>query len=230
MGKSTFVDRKFTFCPSFDGVPLKDLFVQCPDCTRFFTACCGHRDQYLPEDGPNLCHHTRLAFTDGACSNNGRYGAQSGLGVTIGHDDDYCWSIPVDDTVDFGGARTNQRAELLAAIEGLKKLNEPRDMEEHFALVNDRMDDDDDDMERFCYVVATDSEYVVKGITEWFPSWRNRGWRTSEGKKPANLDLFLQLDDLTSGLEQDRILVGFLHIRREFNQKADDLAKRAVYN
>ncbi|KDR79284.1 hypothetical protein GALMADRAFT_93193 [Galerina marginata CBS 339.88] len=226
MGKSAIDNRKFSFCPSFDRVPLDDLFVQCPDCTRFYAACCLE----LTEDAPKVCHHTRLAFTDGACSNNGRQGAQAGLGITIGDDDDYCWSIPVDDIVDFGGLRTSQRTELLAAIEGLKKLEEVNEMAGHGASTNDRMDDDDDDAERVCYVVVTDSDYVVTGITEWFPSWRKRRWRTSGGKKPANLDLFLKLDDLVSSLEQDGIAVGFLHIPREFNQKADELAKRAVYN
>ena len=67
-----------------------------------------------------------------------------------------CWNITVDDTVDPGAARTNQRAELLAAIAGLNKLKE--------SYEEDRGE----------YIVVTDSEYVVKGITEWFPTWRVR--------------------------------------------------------
>lgn len=81
--------------------------------------------------------------------------------------DEYSWSIPVDDTVD-PGPRTNQRAELLAAIEGLKKLHECNERHKKSAM---RHKDKDDDR---LYIVVTDSEYVVKGITEWFPTWRVR--------------------------------------------------------
>ena len=58
------------------------------------------------------------------------------------------------DAVDPDAVRTNQRAELLAAIEGLKKLEENRFEPVHTCIV------------------ITDSAYVVKGITEWFPTWR----------------------------------------------------------
>ena len=42
--------------------------------------------------------------------------------------------------------------------------------------------------------VHTDSEYVVRGITEWVPNWKARGWRTADRKPVKNQDLWEQLD------------------------------------
>jgi len=84
--------------------------------------------------------------------------------------DEYSWSIPVDDTMD-PAPRTNQRAELLAAIEGLKKLhkcNVDENPRRHKKSATRHKEGG------YLYIVVTDSEYVVKGITEWFPTWRVR--------------------------------------------------------
>ena len=127
----------------------------------------------------NSCHHFQLVFVDGACSNNGRDNAKAGLGITIGNDEEYCWSIAVEDAVDPDGPRINQRAELLAAIEGLKQLDNVNRIQaiykatgkgdSHYKLARRHTDD-----QRSTYIVVADSEYVVKGITEWFPTWRVR--------------------------------------------------------
>jgi len=130
----------------------------------------------------------------------------------------------VTDAVDPAAPRTNQRAELLAAIEGLKKLEEDRFEEEHHTSTT-RVHPKEKHRE---YIVVTDSEYVVKGITEWFPTWRSRRWRTSSGKEPTNLDLFLKLDEEVTKLEQDRVAVGFWRVPRAFNVVADGLAKLAT--
>jgi len=123
---------------------------------------------YAPEE--RVCHHLQLVFTDGACSNNGQgYVARAGLGIVIGGDD-FSWSITVDDTLD-SAPRTNQRAELLAAIQALKKLEQVHrscsDIENHRKAAARRAIANED--YRATYIVVTDSEYVVKGITEWFP-------------------------------------------------------------
>ncbi len=160
MGKSLNIEqRKFTFCPTLTTHPLDRLIVECSFCGRFFAACCQH----------DCCHHFRLVFTDGACSNNGKVYAKAGLGISMGGDE-YSWSIPVDDAIDHRGPRTNQRAELLAAIEGLKKLHQLSSAEgDHEKLARRHKAKDPSE-----YIVVTDSEYVTKGITEWFPVWRVR--------------------------------------------------------
>lgn len=66
---------------------------------------------------------------------------------------------------------TNNRMELTAAIQALESLREP------------------------CAVTLhTDSTYVMKGLTEWLPGWKRRGWRTADGKAVKNQDLWERLD------------------------------------
>ena len=99
--------------------------------------------------------------------------------MTIGDDEEHCWSIAVQEALDPDGPRTNQRAELLAAIEGLKKLQDVNRIE----AINEALGKGDShpksarrhtDNPHSTYIVASDSEYVVKGITEWLPAWRVR--------------------------------------------------------
>ena len=131
---------------------------------RFFVRCHRHQDQTRP------CHHFRVVYTDGACANNGTSGAVSGIGiafVTSEGEEGHQFSIPVDDNIDPGGKRTSQRAELLAALEGLKKIGD-RDAG-FFAYTSKTRPEGTDAPE---IVITTDSEYVVKGMTEWFPTWK----------------------------------------------------------
>jgi len=57
---------------------------------------------------------------------------------------------------------------------------------------------------------------------------QSKAWRTSSGKRPTNLDLFLKLDEVTTDLEKDGVAVGFWHVPRAYNHKADGLAKLAT--
>lgn len=66
---------------------------------------------------------------------------------------------------------TNNRMELTAAIMALESLRRDCDVTLH-----------------------TDSTYVMRGITEWLASWRQRGWRTAAGKPVRNADLWRRLD------------------------------------
>ena len=69
---------------------------------------------------------------------------------------------------------TNNRMELTAAIRSLQALTRP------------------------CTVVLhTDSQYVVKGITEWLPGWKRKGWKNSQGKPVENRELWEELDAAT---------------------------------
>ncbi|KIK81608.1 hypothetical protein PAXRUDRAFT_15146 [Paxillus rubicundulus Ve08.2h10] len=85
------------------------------------------------------------------------------------------------------------------------------------------------DWERTVIVVATDSEYVVKGMAEWLPAWKERGWRKADGTRPANLDLFLKLQGEVEAREHELgCKIKFWHVRMEYNQIADGLAKDAA--
>ncbi|THU84680.1 ribonuclease H-like protein, partial [Dendrothele bispora CBS 962.96] len=115
--------------------------------------------------------------------------------------------------------RTSQRAELLGVLAGLDMFT-TLDMEER--LEGDRED--------YGWVICTDSEYVVKGITEYYPAWRANDWmRSNSNEPPANLDLFHKLDATLRNMEERRISVGFWRIPREHNRLADQLAAQGSF-
>ena len=97
---------------------------------------------------------------------------------------------------------TNNRMELRAAIEALEVLKRPCHVELH-----------------------TDSQYVRNGITQWLPLWKARGWRTMTKGAVKNEDLWRRLDEARLRHEVDwRWVRG--HAGHEFNERADQLAKR----
>jgi ribonuclease HI len=158
MGAFTIVERKFTLCPTLSTWPTSDLIVECPNCRRFFLMCCDNFDKNFNMDKP--CYHYPLVFVDGACSSNGKRSAASGPGVALGTIQSTMWSIPVDEDVDAHNPRTNQRAELFAAIEGVKQI-----WRSHIEDGGSANDND-------CLVIVTDSEYVYKGVTLWYSAWQ----------------------------------------------------------
>lgn len=99
---------------------------------------------------------------------------------------------------------TNNRMELTAAIEGLRTLRHPCDVE-----------------------VVTDSEYLKNGITKWIQNWRRRGWKTTEGKPVVNRDLWEELDEL---VECHSVTWSWTkgHASHEDNNRADELATQAA--
>jgi ribonuclease HI len=108
----------------------------------------------------------------------------------------------------YGGepATTNNRMELTAAIQGLSALTRP------------------------CQVrITTDSQYVLKGISQWIVDWKRRGWRTADKKPVKNIDLWQQLDALAAEHEIKWIWVKG-HAGHPENERADELANLGVAN
>ncbi|WP_232522174.1 ribonuclease HI [Sulfuriferula plumbiphila] len=105
-----------------------------------------------------------------------------------------------------GGERltTNNRMELTAVIEALQSLKRSS---------------------RVC--IHTDSQYVLKGITEWLPNWKRRGWRTSANTPVKNVDLWQRLDELVSQHQVDWLWVKG-HNGHPGNERADALANQGV--
>jgi ribonuclease HI len=113
-------NRRMIFCEYLLSMYGTDeLYTVCDHCGQFLSICCRH----LSNSNYNRCHHHPMVFVDGATSRNGLGGAVSGIGGTFGEAPEYQWSIPVDESVDSASVRTNQRAELLAAIIGLQRLS-----------------------------------------------------------------------------------------------------------
>lgn len=106
----------------------------------------------------------------------------------------------------FGAApaTTNNRMELSAAIEGLRALRESCEVD-----------------------LATDSTYVMKGMTEWLPAWKKRDWKTASRKPVANADLWRLLDEQTQRHQVSwRWVKG--HSGDPGNEAADALANRGI--
>ena len=101
-------------------------------------------------------------YTDGACKGNPGPGGWGAL-MVAGNNQKELW----------GGESntTNNRMELMAAIQALESLTRP------------------------CLVqLNSDSSYVLKGITDWMPNWKKRGWKTAARAPVKNEDLWRRLD------------------------------------
>ncbi len=107
--------------------------------------------------------HPIIAFADGASSGNPGPG---GWGAII--------ATPEGHVTELGGGYpevTNNQMELMGTIQTLSKLKGvPGEVG-----------------------IYTDSTYVIQGITKWIWAWRNRGWKTAEGKDVSNADLWKKL-------------------------------------
>lgn len=141
-------------------------------------------------------------YTDGACSGNPGPG---GWGAVAYFDDGSCH--------EFGGrdsATTNNRMEMQAAISAL----------EFFASSN---------RTEPC-VLYTDSEYLIKGITQWVKGWKKKGWKTAAGKPVLNQDLWETLDKLDRQVQsQTKAPVSWQHVRGHSgnvgNERCDTIAR-----
>lgn len=106
----------------------------------------------------------------------------------------------------FGGEQdtTNNRMELTAVIEALGALKRPCDV-----------------------TLTSDSTYVLKGIQEWMPNWKKRGWKTASKKPVKNVDLWKKLDVLIVEHKIDWQWVKGHSGHRE-NELADQLANQGI--
>lgn len=108
----------------------------------------------------------------------------------------------------FGGelGTTNNRMEMMAVIEALSAVKQPSTVTLHL-----------------------DSEYVLKGITQWIHGWKARGWRTAAKQPVKNVDLWQRLDAVVAGSGHKidwRWVRG--HAGDPGNERADGLANRGV--
>lgn len=99
---------------------------------------------------------------------------------------------------------TNNRMELLAAIEALRALTKPSRVR-----------------------ITTDSQYVRQGITSWVKRWRANGWKTAQRQPVKNQDLWIALDALAAGHQVQWCWVKG-HSGHPENERADAIANSAI--
>lgn len=130
-------------------------------------------------------------YTDGACKGNPGPGGWGCVLIHQNHEKTLCGGEP---------HTTNNRMELLAAIQGLKALKAA------------------------CKVdLYTDSVYVRNGISNWIHGWKKKGWRKADGKPVLNVDLWQALDEAQ---QQHSIEWHWVkgHSGDHYNELADQLA------
>jgi ribonuclease HI len=136
-----------------------------------------------------------VIYTDGACSGNPGRG---GWGVVLR------WNGTEKELHGGDAQTTNNRMELMAAIQALEALNRPSQVQLH-----------------------TDSTYLLNGITKWIAAWQRNGWRTSARKPVKNEDLWRRLIEAMNGHEVTWLWVKG-HAGEEGNERADALARLGI--
>ncbi|MDJ1176966.1 ribonuclease HI [Roseofilum capinflatum] len=137
----------------------------------------------------------KSVYTDGACLGNPGPG---GWAVVVNFTDGSVYEMGGSE-----GETTNNRMELQGAIAGLRLVVASGQTE--------------------AVTVFTDSDYVRKGITQWIRGWKNKGWKTSQGKPVQNQDLWESLDQLNSKMVTWQYVPA--HTGDRDNERCDAIAK-----
>jgi ribonuclease HI len=136
-----------------------------------------------------------VIYTDGACSGNPGPG---GWGVVMR------WQGKEKELYGFDPVTTNNRMELMAAIQALEALQRPTTVSLH-----------------------TDSKYLLDGITKWIQGWQRNGWKTAAKKPVKNEDLWRRLTEAMRPHNVDWVWVKG-HAGDPGNERADALARRGI--
>ena len=136
-----------------------------------------------------------VIYTDGACSRNPGPG---GWGVVLR------WKDTEKEMHGGDPLTTNNRMELMAAIQALEALKRPERVSLH-----------------------TDSTYLLNGITKWVEGWQRNGWKTAAKKPVKNDDLWRRLLEAMRPHDVSWVWVKG-HAGDPGNERADALARRGI--
>lgn len=144
---------------------------------------------------PKPQHQEVTIFTDGSCRGNPGPGGWAALLLYPGREETVCGFVP---------QTTNNRMELLAAIEALRSLRSPTKV-----------------------TLFTDSLYVRDGITTWLQKWQKNAWLKADGKPVKNADLWKELEAVArTHLIAWRWVAG--HTGHPENERVDALARQQI--
>ncbi len=132
-----------------------------------------------------------IIYTDGASRGNPGPGGWAAI-ILKGHD--------VEEIAGRNDKTTNNRMELTATIEALKKISGENQIK-----------------------IFTDSEYLINGITKWVFGWNNKGWKTASGGAVLNKDLWQELMAISQNKEIEWFKVKG-HSGHPANERVDELA------
>ena len=140
------------------------------------------------------------AYTDGACSGNPGPGGWGALLIAREGG-----AVLKERELSGGEAETtNNRMELMAAIQALESLTRPSRI-----------------------IVVTDSAYVKNGVTGWIHGWKRNGWKTADKKPVKNVELWQRLDEAQARHQVEwRWIKG--HAGHAENERADALARQGM--
>ncbi|KAH7174444.1 ribonuclease H-like domain-containing protein [Fusarium flagelliforme] len=157
---------------------------------------------------------TVLVYTDGACLNNGQADAKAGWACVFRPQEEGITASITGRLENHGpfkdaAEQTSNRAELRAVINALRSRHW---ISGGFSTL----------------VIATDSDYVVKGATEWVEGWMGKGWKTSKGAVVKNRDMWEAFLGEVERWDGRGLKIQFWKIPRDMNVEADKLAKEAA--
>ncbi|EKV05585.1 Ribonuclease H1, putative [Penicillium digitatum PHI26] len=173
---------------------------KCLDCNQYQ----GHED-------------SQIIAIHGECLTE-RSQKRSAIGVFYGrgNDGNISWPIPGKDD----HSHTTQIAELTACLRALRNatsiIEQRRKMMRKGKVL----------MPLKIFVIKTDSEYLVRSLTEWLPKWKKNGWKTCKGVPVANSDMF-KLAETGITMVEMVVQVKFWLVPKENNLEATCLAKMA---
>ncbi|KAJ5356491.1 hypothetical protein N7517_011100 [Penicillium concentricum] len=173
---------------------------KCRDCKQYE----GHEDSLI------IAIH-------GECL-TGKFGKRSAIGVFYGRGNAGNISSPIPGKDEH--CHTTQIAELTACLRALRNATNIIEKRRKMVRKGKVL------MPLNTFVIKTDSEYLVRSLTEWLPKWKNNGWKTCKGAPVANAEMF-KLAETGITMVEMVVQVKFWLVPKENNIEATCLAKMA---
>lgn len=165
----------------------------------------------VKKESYNLKDFSIVVYTDGGSRNHGNV-----KGGHVKTTDKAAWAYHINHqgqvyegtNGEFGA--TNNRMEIMALIESIKRLNELQLQQEKIIFV-------------------LDSQYVLNAITKsWLNGWKRRGYKKADGTTPANVELWKELDSLLPTIKDKTFSWTKGHAQDEGNNRVDALLNETM--